>query len=76
MLVILALHQQMLLLHFGCIVFKLGKINNLNESPGWIETCLDYVEWLPRAMSMVVVAWEYTCGPPPRNKEICRTFLF
>jgi hypothetical protein len=28
------------------------------------------VEWRPRATRCVVAAWAFTCGLPPRNKEV------
>ena len=36
--------SQMLLFHFGCGIYETLKINNLNETPGWIEPCL-VAEW-------------------------------
>jgi hypothetical protein len=28
------------------------------------------VEWRPGATRCVVAAWAFTCGSPPRNKEV------
>ena len=33
-----------------------------------------YVEWLLRAISMVFSPKEYTCGLPPRNREMMKSF--
>ena len=53
----------------GLLVIKL----QLNEPPGWMWNCLVYVEWLLRAISMVLLK-ECTCGLPPRNKEMMKSF--
>jgi hypothetical protein len=51
---------------------------------GGIGVALDYVEWLPGATYLAVktmvcggdLGGEYTCGLPPRNKEIAMSSVF
>jgi hypothetical protein len=33
------------------------------------------VEWRPGATHCVVAAWAYTCGLPPRNKEMAMSSM-
>jgi hypothetical protein len=52
---------------------------NPNESPGWNGCCGGKVEWLPRGYMPcedAVDPGEYTCGRPPRIKEITMSYVF
>jgi hypothetical protein len=60
-------------------LFWIIKNHNLNESLGWNSCCGGEVEWLPwgyMPCEDVVDPREYTCGWPPRIKEITMSSLF